>query len=210
MDQSDEAAFELIRNLLSPPPVVTFYFHYNPSTGNIKSLRPYLDNDDDLPYVTTLQDQVDNDICLDDYKVIQKDGIPQLIKRDRSKDTISKVDDNIYQIPKSSAALDKKISQINYQFDMLIEQDNKNKEFRVRVSGIIKDQYKDSVYSKQNFTLYVTEENDPNILFTILDISLSKLLQLQYYTIPYNDYDGTPCNIFSIRYFQNYLHLVIE
>lgn len=209
MDQSDEAAFELIRSLLSPPATVTFYFHYDPSTGNIKSLRPYFE-DDDLPYVTLSQDEVSNDICLDDYKVIEKDGIPQLIKKDRSQDTISKVDDNIYQIPKSLAAPDKKISQINYQFDMLIEQDNTNKEFRVRVSGIIKDQYKDSVYSKQDFTLYVTEENDPNILFTTLDIPLSKLLQYHYYTIPYDEYDGTPCNIFSTKYFVTYLHLVIE
>ena len=210
MDQSDEDALELLRKLLSPPPLVTFYFHYDPLDGKIKNLRPYLDEDDTLPYITSTQDEIENDICLDNYSISEINGIPRLIKRDRSSNSISKIDDNVYQIPKSPAKPAIKISQINYQFDLLIEQDNIKKEFRIRLSGMMKDQYRDNIHSKQDFTFYITEENDPNILFTTLDISLSKLLQYHYYTIPYDEYEGTPCNIFSKKYFATYLHLVIE
>jgi len=209
MDQSDDA-LELLRKLLLPPPLVIFYFHYDPLDGNIKNLRPYLDGDDDLPYITATQEEIENDICLDDYSILERDGIFKLIKRDRLSESISKIDDNIYQIPKSLADSVTKISQITYQFDLLIEQDNIKKEFRIRLSGMMKDQYKDSLRSKQDFTFYITEENDPNILFTTLDIPLSKLLQYHYYTIPYDEYEGTSCNIFSKKYFSTYLHLVIE
>jgi hypothetical protein len=210
MDQIDEDALELLRKLLLPPPLITFYFHYDPLTGMMKSLKPYLDNDDVYPYVTATQEEVENDICLDEYYVLEVDGIPKLIKRDRLSESISKIDDNIYQIPKSLADPAIKISQINYQFDLLIEQDNIKKEFRIRLSGMMKDQHKDNVRSKQEFTFYVTEENDPNILFTTLDIRLDKLLQYHYYTIPYDTFDSTRCNIFSKKYFATYLHLVIE
>jgi hypothetical protein len=209
MDQGNDEALELLKKLLLPLPTVTFYFHYDPSTGIVKNLRPYLE-DDNLPYVTATQDEVTNDICLDDYRVIEKDGKALLVKRDKSVENISRIDDNIHQIPKYPADPNKKISQVNYQFDLLIEQDNINKEFRLRISGMIKDQYRESLRSNQQFLFYVTEENDPNILYKTLDIPLSKLLQYHYYTIPYDEYDGTACNIFSTKYFLTYLHLVIE
>jgi hypothetical protein len=209
MSQDDAAALELLKKLLAPKLPITFYFYYDPSNGVIKHLKPFYE-DEGLPYITVPEDQVDADICLDDYRILEKDGKFQLIKEDRSIEKISKIDDNIHQIPKYLSDPDKKVSQANYQFDLLIEQDNIKKEFRIRISGIIKDQYKQSLGSKQKFLFYVTEENDPNILYKTLDISLSKLLQYHYYTIPYEDYDGTSCNIYSMRYFCNYLHLVIE
>ena len=119
-------------------------------------------------------------------------------------------DNIVHQIPKRQSNSDIKISQANYRFDVLIEQDNINREFRIRLSGEIKDQYRQDINSKKYIICYVTAENDPNILYKKLDIPLSKLLQYHYYTIPYDDFKDLSCNIFSLRHFNNYLHLVIE
>jgi len=207
MDQNDEDVIKLIEKLLAPPPMITYYFHYDPSNGNIKNINPSLE-DNEFPYIELPQNEVDVTIeYITEYQIIERDSKPTLVKKEIKK--ISNIDDNIHQIPKRLANPDKKISQLNYRFDMLIEQDNSKKEFRIRVSGLIKDQYRESLYSKQRFLCYVTSENDPNILYKTLDIPLDKLLQYHYYTISYDDYDGTPCNIFCMRYFYNYLHLVV-
>ena len=208
MDQETKIALEILEKLSATPPMITYYFHYDPSNGNIKSISPSLETNE-FPYIEVSQNDVDVTIeYITDYQIIERYGKPTLAKKEI--DNISKVDDNIHQILKRLADPDKKISQLNYYFDMLIEQDNSKKEFRIRVSGMIKDQYKESLYSKQRFLCYVTAESDPNILYKTLDIPLAKLLQYHYYTISYDDYDGTPCNIFSMRYFYNYLHLVVE
>ena len=171
-------------------------------------MRNYLEIDE-LPYLVYPKANFESEIILDDYQVVDKDGKKQLVKKDKQI-TISKIDDSVHQIYKQLADPSVKISQINYRFDLLIEQDNTKKEFRIRLSGLIKDQYHQGLISKQHIVCYVTAENDPNILYKTLDIPLNNLLQYHYYTIPYDDYDSTPCNIFSIRYFHNYLHLVIE
>ena len=207
MDQETKIALEILEKLSATPPMITYYFHYDPSNGNIKSISPSLETNE-YPYIEVSQNEVDATIeYITEYQIIEKDSKPTLVKKEIH--NISNVDDNIHQITKRLADPDKKISQVNYQFDMLIEQDNSKKEFRIRVSGSIKDQYRESLYSKQRFLCYVTAENDPNILYKTLDIPLAKLLQYHYYTISYDDYDGTPCNIFSMRYFYNYLHLVV-
>lgn len=208
MDQHDNALAELLKQLTEITPTV-YYFYYDPLTGNIFHMRNYFEVDK-LPHIVVPKDSVENDIKIDDYQILEKNGTFQLVKKEKLVNNIVKIDDNIHQIKKLLADPNKKISQINYQFDLLIEQDTIKQEFRIRLSGAIKDQLRLDTKTNQNIICYVTEENDPNILFRSLDIPLSKLLQYHYYTIPYDDYDGIPCNIFSLKYFENYLHLVIE
>ena len=208
MDQETKNALEILEKLSADPPMITYYFHYDPSNGIIKNINLNLETNE-FPYIEISQNEVDvTNEYITEYQIIERDSKPTLVKKEIR--NISKVDDNIHQIPKRLADPDKKISQLNYYFDLLIEQDNFKKEFRIRVSGSIKDQYRESLYSKQHFLFYVTAENDPNILYKTLDIPLAKLLQYHYYTISYEDYDGTPCNTFCMRYFYNYLHLVIN
>lgn len=207
MDQDNISAIELLKSILAQSSETRFYLHYEPSSGKIMHLRNYLEVDQ-FPYLEFTE--IEENLNINDYQIIEKEGKRQLVKKDKFIDKISKIDDNIYQIPKRLADPSIKVSQITYQFDILIEQDNIKKEFRIRLSGMIKDQYYQTAESRQVFVCYVTSENDPNVLYKTLDLPLAKLLQYHYYTIPYDDYDGTPCNIFSMRYFQNYLHLVIE
>lgn len=210
MDQDDIEAMALFHEIISSSKApIMYYFYYDPSTGNIVHFRNYLEVDE-YPYLEVRQTEIESDISIGDYQIIDTDGTKKLIKKDKSVDNITKIDDTIHQISKKISSPDLKISQANYQFDLLIEQDNIKKEFRIHLSGAMKDQYHLNSNSNQHIFCYVTAENDPNILYKTLDIPLRKLLQLQYYTISYSDYDGTPCNIFSMRYFQNYLHLVTE
>ena len=208
MDE-DNDALEFLNSLLAVPDTIMYHFHYDPITGNIMSIRNYLELNDDYPYLKFPYTDFDPDISINDYQVIDKDGSKKLIRK-MSIETISKIDDIVHRVPKKLADPDIKISQINYHFDVLVEQDNIKKEFRIRLSGEIKDQYRQESNSKKNITCYVTAENDPNILYKTLDIPLSKLLQYHYYTIPYDNFNDISCNIFSLRFFSNYLHLVIE
>jgi hypothetical protein len=210
MDQDDLDALELLKQLLNPTPNIEFYFHYDTLTGRVMSIRNYFESDDTYPYIKVSQSDYDPDISMNDYRIIDKDGKKTLVKNLNLIDNIPKIDDTIYQIRKQLASPEVKISQRNYQFDLLIEQDNDKKEFRIRVSGEIKDQYHQVLTTNRKLVCYVTAENDPNILYRTLDIPMGHLLNYNYYTIPYGEYDGTPCNIFAFRFFQNYLHLVIE
>ena len=200
---------EILKKLLAPLDPIMYYFHYDPVTGLIVNLRNYLEVDE-YPYLKFPFTDFESNISSNDYQILNINGNTQLVKRNKSIDHISKIDDKIYQIPKKNADPDIKISQINYQFDVLVEQDNVKKEFRIRLSGELKDQYHQDLNSKKSIILYITAENDPNILYKTLDIPLNKLLQYHSYTIPYNEFEDVSCNIFSIKYFNNYLHLVIE
>jgi hypothetical protein len=204
----DSDALELLKNLLADPDPVMYYFHYDPITGNITSFRNYLEIDE-YPYLKFPHTDFESAISANDYQVINKDGTKQLVKR-KSFEIISKIDNIVHQVPKKAANPAIKISRLNYQFDVLVEQDNNKREFRIRLSGEIKDQYQQEINSKRIIVFYVTAENDPNILYKTLDIPLAKLLQYHYYTVPYDDFNDLFCNIFSLRHFNNYLHLVIE
>jgi len=206
----DSDALELLKQLLTPSETIMFYFHYDPMTGNVINFRNYLEITDDNPYLKFPHSDFDSEISTNDYQVIDVDGNKKLVKRNKSIETILKIDDKVHQITRMISNPEIKISQTNYNFDVLIEQDNTKKEFRIRLSGSLKDQYHKESKSKKSMIFYVTAENDPNILHKTLDIPLAKLLQYQYYTIPYDDFTDISCNIFSMRYFNNYLHLVIE
>ena len=201
-----DAVRKLIESISAP---VICYFYYNPVNGQVIKITNCFE-EDEFPYIEIPAVEVDTNLSINDYQIVRKDEKFELVKKDKFIDNVPKIDDNIHQIFKRIADPKIKISQVNYSFDMLIEQDNVKKEFRIRVSGVIKDQYYQTSNSTQKLFCYVTAENDPNLLYKTLDIPLAKVLQYHYYTLPYEEYDGTPCNIFSMRYFHNYLHLVIE
>lgn len=210
MNQDDIDALETLKKLqaiLTAPE--KFYIHYNPANGKIMHFRNYLE-ECEYPFLEFSKDQIDLEMSINDWQVIEVDGTRQLKPKEKFVDTISKVQDTIHRINKEKANLNKKISHANYQYDLLIEQDNTKKEFRIRVSGAVKEQYSEISQTKQLISCYVTAEDDPYILYKTLEIPLIVLLENEYYTIPYDTFDGTDCNVFAFRYFQNYLHLVIE
>jgi len=187
-----------------------YFFYYDSITLDIIYIKSHFEEDDKYHYIELLQSEV-VDIAVpsvNDFSIVEVDGKKQVVQKQKTI-KIDTIEDIIYQIPKTDADPTIKISQANYIFDLLIEQDNSKKEFRIRLSSAIKDQY-DRKSLNQDMSFYVTAENDPNILYKTLKVHINELLKNHYYTIPYNDFEDTYCNIFSRRYFQQYLHMVIE
>ena len=187
-----------------------YFFYYDSITLDIIYIKSHFEEDDKYHYIELLQSEV-VDIAVpsvNDFSIVEVDGKKQVVQKQKTI-KIDTIEDIIYQIPKTDADPTIKISQANYIFDLLIEQDNSKKEFRIRLSSAIKDQY-DRKSLNQDMSFYVTAENDPNILYKTLKVHINELLKNHYYTIPYNDFEDTDCNIFSRRYFQQYLHMVIE
>jgi hypothetical protein len=145
-----------------------------------------------------------------DFLIVEKDDKMELVKKQDSLIDIITVDDIIHQMFRIPHDPDIKISQANYSFDLLIEQDNIKQEFRIRVSDIIKSRYNISAASGQEMKFFVTAENDPNILYQTVGVLVTDLLKYKFVTFSYEEFEGIPCNIFSKRYFQNYIHIVIE
>lgn len=187
------------------------YFYYDLPTGEVKSIKNYIDPDEKFPYLTKLSSELDTKIELNtsNFLVVERDNKLELIENINRLGQIEMIDDIIYRLPKRNSDPNIKISQANYTYDLMIEQDDQKKEFRLRVSGNIKDQYQNRIDSKQRMIFYVTAENDPNILYKTLDIAIVDLLKHHYYTIAYGDFESGTCNIFSRRFFHNYIHMVI-
>lgn len=186
-----------------------YYFYYDLESNDIVYMNTNrIDNE--LPCLEILQsDVVDIKIpSMHDFFIGEIDGKKQVIQKQRNI-KIDTIDDIIYQIPRYLADPKIKISQANYVFDLLVEQDDIKKEFRFRLSSPIKNQY-DRKNVNQIMCFYVTAENDPNILYKTLTIDINQLLENHYYTVPYDNFEGTECNIFSRRYFQQYSHMVIR
>jgi hypothetical protein len=202
--------FEKLKSLLSKiNEEPRYYFYYDPITNEIIYMKNHLE-DEEYPYLELLKsDIVDLEMpSMNDFSIVDVDGKKQVVQKQKTI-KIDTIEDIIYQIPRQTADPNIKISQANYTFDLLVEQDNIKKEFRFRLSSPIKEQY-DHKNLNQVMSFYVTAENDPNILYKTLKIEINQLLSHHYYTIAYDDFDAVDCNIFSRRYFQRYLHMVIE
>jgi hypothetical protein len=183
--------------------VKKYYFYYEPSTGKVVSVATlYIEQS--YPYIEVLQSELNTDSPIDLREWEVKEG--KVIKRELSLADFQKIDNMIYKIPKIFEK--DSISEVDHPFDILIEQHNEKKEFRLRLSGQIKDQYS-KIDNRLNVVLYVTTKDDPNILYKTIEVSLHKLLNIDL-VVDYDDYDGSPCNIYSMRYFKNYLHVVMQ
>ena len=156
-----DAVRKLIESISAP---VICYFYYNPVNGQVIKITNCFE-EDEFPYIEIPAAEVDINLSINDYQVIRKDEKFELVKKDKFIDNVPKIDDNIHQIYKRIADPKIKISQVNYSFDMLIEQDNVKKEFRIRVSGVIKDQYYQT--SNQNYQQVIL--NDPGFPVSYFD-----------------------------------------
>lgn len=203
--------FELIKEQISQRSKL--YFYYDNATKEIISIRRKYDSESEYPFIEIFHDDpiISDPLNINsiEYQIVENDGKIILSKRKQDLDLVGKIDEKVFLIPREYATPDIVISQVNYRYDMLIEQDNQKREFRIRFSGEIKDQYDFKRSSNQSIFLYVTQENDSTILYQTLSPMISDLLKHKFVTIPF-DGEIDSCNIFSIKHFQRYLHLVIE
>lgn len=208
MDPFEELA--LLKQLLTQE--VKYYFYYDLPSGDVISILSYMDPDEENPYIEISKDDPligTNDLNKINFQVIESDNKRILIRRKINFDLIKKIDDIIYKMPREHILAGTEISESKYKFDILIEQDTINREFRIRMSGYNRDQYDHKIESKNILVFFVTADNDPTILYKKLEIPVKHLINNKYFSIAY-DSDIDQCNIFSNRYFQDYIHLVIK
>ena len=201
--------FELLKQLeFQNSSEKKFYIYYDPSTGEIIHFRNYFE-DDSLPFIEITESEFDSPVenfDLKKYLVLKKDDKPELVKSDTISILLEKmtnIDDLIYQLPKvKSEEFD-----LDNENDLVIEQDNLEKVFRIVLSARMKEKFLRYRSMQQNLNVYVTAENDPNILYKTLEFKMRDLIDNDSYIIEYGDFDGEDCNLFSVKYFQSYLHV---
>lgn len=201
---TDQDIFELLKKqeeAIRKKPV--FYVHYEQVSNRILSLRNYLDTTDPYPYIELSEDTFNfssPEFNISNYIV---DPIDKIIKKfENELVQVTTIDSYIYEIPKVVSK-----TQVNKPFDLLIEQDNSLKEFRLSLSKDLREKFGSQKLILQEITVYVTAVNDPNVLYKTLKCSFTDVIQNEYHVIPFGDFEDSEANIYSMRYFENYLHV---
>lgn len=185
-----------------------FYVYYDSSTEEIIHFRNYLE-EDLYPFIVVSESDID--CTLDkfnpsDYRVLNVEKKLKLIKNERSQFNIKNV---IHLIPK--VIINNKNQIKNYQYDIIIEQNNKDRVFQLKLSTDTKEKFILQKSLKDlRLNVYVTAENDPHILYQTLEFKIEDLLKNGYHKIPFDDFNEGKCNLFSNKYFQEYLHVDIQ
>lgn len=210
MTKKEDPIFEILRQqeeALKKKPI--FYVHYDPVTFLGINLRNYLDNNDPLPYIEITEkdfDSADPSFTISNYRIIATEK--KLVKIEEKIIPISKIADFIYEIPKVVSK--ERITYKDRPFDLQIEQNNTLREFRIKLSKPLKEKFILQGKNNQTMHVYVTALNDPNILYKTLKFTFGELIQHEYYTLPFDDFNGDMANVYALKYFQDYVHVDIR
>ncbi len=204
-EMTDEELIEFVKKqeaeILKKP---SYYIHYDPLNYYAVTCRNYHDNTDERPFIELSSDSFDfkqEDFNIAHYKVNLKDR--KLEKIIELEVKLTKIDDVIYEIPKSFELDDK-------EYDLIIEQNNIENVFKIKMSEELHLKYCLQDHNKQLMSLYVTAPNDPNILYKTLRFMFGDLVRNEYYIIPFDDFKGAEANIYAFKYFEEYVHVDIR
>lgn len=193
--------FDILRQMETAVVSTKRYVYYDSKTGQVIHIRNYIDNSDILPYLEIESDTIANEkFAISDYVVIEKKGELTLLKVDRSYFEII-VSDEIYKLPKYTLAANVENS------ELLIVQDNNLKQFEISASPDLYSKFSSKI---KVISLYVTFEDDPNILYSTIMIPISKLINQEKFFVDFGDYNGSPCSIYVQKIFEDYKHLELK
>lgn len=176
------------------------YFYFDPSDGTVISIHNSI-VDDPYPFVEISIEELPENFTsmnLTDFLVVVQDDKHKITSK---KIITEKIDRSIPTIYVSSK------ENINEKPDLLIEQDNSKKEFRLILSEEAKRNYA-RAETELNFRFFVTLENDPLILYMTLVVPFKNLLENNMFVIPFGSYDGIRSKLYTVKFFQKYLHVV--
>lgn len=189
----------------------TFYIHYDAATRKVLSFRNYLETSDNNPHVIVTEENLDvplSEFCVDNQIVLFKDNKLKIEKVEPLASNITRIDDFIYEIPKVIS--EKRLTYADRTFDLMIEQSNEEKIFKIKLAKTVREKYSLHSYNDQLMYVYVTAVNDPNILYKTLKFTFGDLIKHEYHTLDFEDFQGEEANIYSFRYFNDYLHVDIR
>lgn len=178
------------------------YFYYDPNDGSVVSIHNSI-SDKPYPFIEMSIEELPKDfhlLNLVDFTVIEENGKKELVTKTPGP---TRIDNSIKTVYVASR------EEIENEVNLLIEQDNSNKEFRLSLSDSAKDQYwrQDS---SLKFMFFVTLENDPSILYMTFVVSLTDLLEKDHVRVLFGSYDGSRSNLYTIKFFRSYLHAVYD
>jgi hypothetical protein len=195
---ADIDVFELLNQLENPVENTKRYVYYNIADGKVLHIRNYKE-DDQSPFIEVDTKDINESKSLSDYLVVPHNNKMVLIEVKVDWPDFD-INNDIYEIEKTSYK--------PKEYDLLITQNNKKKSFVVSLSAELKFKLRGFAGQTRTMILYVTSENDPNILYSTITISSDDLIKEK--TLRYkfdNDYDGSiPCNIYTRKMFENYKH----
>lgn len=176
------------------------YFYYDSASGTVVSIHNS-PRDESYPCVEMSLEELPENFSsfnLTDFLVVFENNKHTVTTK---KITVPKIDGSIPVVYLAST------EQIVDVYDLLIGQDNAKKEFRLSLSDAAKDYYAREG-TTVNFTFFVTLEDDPSILFTSFTVPFRHLLEQQYVSVPFGTYNGARSKLYTIKFFQKYLHVV--
>lgn len=189
-----------------------YYIFYNQSTGGVVHMRNHMgETTDEYPHIVVEERELREldpspDINFNSLIVIQHAGRIVLSKKQEFADNSVTVDSLIYRIPK----IKNHIPSDDLDYDILVEQNKKEKVFRFKLSEPLKQQFIDISYEERTIGLYLTNERDPNILKRSFKINLHRIIKEEDYSIPFDGSEDGVNDFFSFRYFPKYIHLLVE
>lgn len=97
--------------------------------------------------------------------------------------------------------------------DVLLQQDFKNKVWRIQLSGKIKESLKnESVYIRSSLFFSITKKNDPNILYRTISSPIGELIK-DSVTFPFKydfEFDKKEVSVYTSKYFDVYKYEVLN
>lgn len=184
-----------------------FYLNFREDNGDLWKVTNELDIS--TPYMEidmeTLLDFTEERKSLSDYIAVPDDTGKTKFKIKFRHKTLESfdVDKSIHQLPKN---LD------NESLIFYIIQDVKNGCWRAKLSPNLKDLLNSTVYYKdKNHIIFVTQQDDPNILLDTLTVNFSEILSKNECTILQTNKtvaQRTDVSVYCGKVFENYSHIV--
>jgi|TARA_B110000503_G_scaffold140696_1_gene232250 hypothetical protein len=186
-----------------------FYLNFREDTGSIWKVTNELDVSS--PYM-----EIDKDTMLDfaeerknlaDYIAIPSDSGKSKFELKIKHKTLESfdVDKSIHQLPKNLE---------NESLIFYIIQDIKNATWRAKLSPNLKDLLNSTAYYKdKNHIIFVTQQDDPNILLDTLTVKFSEALSNTECVIQNTNKEvaqRTDVSVYCGKVFENYSHIMEE
>jgi hypothetical protein len=189
---------------------MNFYFNFREDTGEIWKLTNELD--ESTPYIEvdmqTYREFAEETKKLEDYMIVPSgnEDLKYEIKF-KHKDLLSfDVDKSVHQI--------QKVSTVDTNNAFIIEQNIKNGIWTVMLTPQLKELLTQTTYYKdKNHLVFVTQQDDPNILLDTLDIKMWKILyddKIEMLEQNKEVAKRTDVSLYCGKIFENYLHVVKE
>jgi hypothetical protein len=199
---SDIDVFDLLTKLENAVETDKRFVYYNAADGSVLHIRNYIE-EDTSPYIEVDKKELNDAKSLTDYMVIPQNNKMVLIILQTEWPDFD-INNDIYEIEKTNEKPE--------EYDFLIVQDNKKKNFTISLSKTLCYKLKGIPDQSRDIILYITSENDPNILYSTIFLSSKDLIKGKYAIHKFDlDYDGSvPCNIYTRKLFENYKHWEIQ